>query len=169
MLLESVIKAAQFKIVGGAPFGWQNFGSNARTLEFSKTGDGYDCASVVFDTVTQEVYEITFNPEFDASKNYRWINPTYLDEYKKECLKKGVTFEIFGDSDRWIDCELSEDIVDKISTYFSTGTFDERIMVSLDLSDEAVVALNTLAAAKGVSIDIVAEEILTEELSKRGA
>lgn len=167
MSLQSVIEAAQFRITGGSPFMWKCYGLNARALEFTAAGQEYYSALVYFDSESQVVYEINFHPNANdpasySAQNYRWINPQFLEAHNTESTERGVDPKIYIDEERWIDCDLEEDIVDKISTFFRTGTYDERILVPLDLSDESIKALKDLAEKEGKTIDEIVNNILED-------
>lgn len=164
MSLETIIKAAQFKISGGSPMLWKCYGDNARYLDFS-TNTVEDVASVIFDSVNQTVYEISFHPGED--KYYRWINPEFFEAYMQEAISRDFDHDIVMDDIPWIDCDLEIDITEKINSFFLTGSYDERIMISLDLSDEAIQALVNLAGEKGVSIDDVVNDILIDIIDKK--
>ena len=95
MNLMQVIEACEARICGGAEYQWICYGENARYLDFSDR-DGTDCASVIFDTKTQVVYELHMNvPGYDQA--FGWHNPDFQGAYVKECKRRDVEPDVAWD------------------------------------------------------------------------
>lgn len=76
-------------ITGGGKFQWNCFGDNSWMLDLNK-------ASVVFDTETNEIYEIEFHEYTDNHEDwviYRWFHPDYQEQYLKENAKHPTSNE----------------------------------------------------------------------------
>ena len=77
---QELISAAQFKISGGSEYLWSCYGPHARYLDF--TSDEFDFEmSLVFDSITQEVYESSLYIKGSA---FRWQNPDFIETFKQE-------------------------------------------------------------------------------------
>jgi hypothetical protein len=89
MTLKQIIEACNYRIIGGDPYQWDCYGTDARFLEFSDQ-DGLECVSVVFDSKTQVVYEVNLVvPGYKQA--FGWWNPDFESKYLKEAKKRNVT------------------------------------------------------------------------------
>lgn len=88
MTLIEALTAFKGRVCGGSEYQWQCFGPNARFIDFSDA-DALECGSVIHDTKTFEVYELTLCvPGQDQA--FRWVNPAHLDAYLKESEAHGI-------------------------------------------------------------------------------
>jgi len=99
MKLKDFLKATGYRISGGGEFLWDCYGENAFIIDFSKRKL---VASVVYDTKTQNVYQMTFADE-SKSEPYRYSNPRYLKKHKNEAKKRGHRF-----AQAWDDVDYIE-------------------------------------------------------------
>jgi hypothetical protein len=89
MTLKQIIEACNYRIIGGDPYQWDCYGTDARFLEFSDQ-DGMECVSVIFDSKTQVVYEVNLVvPGYEQA--FGWWNPDFESKYLKEANKRNVT------------------------------------------------------------------------------
>lgn len=87
--LKQITEACNYRIIGGDPYQWDCYGTNARFLEFSDQ-DGTECVSVVFDSKTQVVYEVNLVvPGYEQA--FGWWNPDFEEAYQAECRKRKIT------------------------------------------------------------------------------
>jgi hypothetical protein len=87
--LKDILDAVEYRISGGSDFLWQCFGTNARFLGFANPS-GEEYGDIVFDTKTQEVYNIVAYPT-DTAHGVEWINPKFKEAYFNEAETKNVT------------------------------------------------------------------------------
>lgn len=86
MTLSEILLASEFKIIGGCQYLWPCFGPNARYLDIG-FGSTDQVASVVFDSLTQEVYSTEI---FHDTQAWRWIDSRYVLDYTNECRERGI-------------------------------------------------------------------------------
>lgn len=92
---------------------WDCYGSNAFFIDFSFRKL---ISSVVFDTKTQVIYEITFADE-TKSEPFRYSNPKFIDKRKKEAKKRGHRFSQAWDDVDYIEVSAKQ-ILEKIKSTF---------------------------------------------------
>lgn len=88
MTLIDAITAFKARICNGSTYQWDCFGPNSRYLDFVDA-DGLECGSVVHDTKTFVVYELTLSiPGQDQA--FRWMDPAYVSAHHAESLEHEV-------------------------------------------------------------------------------
>lgn len=132
MQLQDIITAAQFKISEGSEYQWACYGENARFLDFQSDFEDVS-ASCVFDSQNQTVYEATL---YLAEKAYRWLNPEFAEAMRNESFERDIDPRVFLDEYHFSDCEVSEDLIEKITDAFETGTCTNDIVIPLNLTPE---------------------------------
>lgn len=132
MQFQDVITAAKFKISGGSEYQWECYGPNARFLDFDSEFEGVS-AVCVFDSENQTVYEVAL---YLGEKPYRWLNPEFEEAMKNESFDRDIDPRVFLDDTHYADCEVFEDILQKITDAFNTGTCSNDITIVLNLTPE---------------------------------
>jgi hypothetical protein len=120
--------------------------------------------SLVFDTVTQEVYEATV---CDYTKNncYRIINPDYKDDYIYESESRNVDNSQAYDDVNYVDLEL-DDFIEKATAILNGQPYDERVTISFDLPNDMTFILMMQAHKEDITFNQLLENILLAELEK---
>jgi hypothetical protein len=86
-----------FKVGEGWKHNWSCYGPDAYALDWSAIkNDCWVSTGVVYDSVTQIVYEISVWDE-SVDKVYRWINPDYIQKVKREYKSRRLNFKIAYD------------------------------------------------------------------------
>jgi hypothetical protein len=88
MMLMQIIEATGARITGGSEYLWNCYGPNARFLDFADQ-DHTECASVVFDSKTQQVYQLEMHV-LGYDQAFAWRNPSYESAYQAECAERNV-------------------------------------------------------------------------------
>lgn len=166
MQLSKVNETFQHRITGGSEYGWDCYGSNTWSIDYtSKYAHGY----VIFDTVTQRVYEVNVSPAFGAwgtdehePKPYRYIDPDYRLSHATEAEDRNVAFNQAWDDTNWVDLETEEDFIEKATKMFIGETFDTRVSVPLDLDNETILILTMEAHKRDITLNQMVEELLRE-------
>jgi hypothetical protein len=170
MKLNEINNTFQHQITGGSDYGWDCYGSNTWSIEYtSKYAHGY----VIFDTVTQKVYEVNVSPAFGAwgtdehePKPYRYIDPDYRVSHDTEAKDRNIDSNQAWDDTNWVDLETEEDFIDKASKMFVGETFDTRIVVPLDLDNETIIQLSMEAHKRDITLNQMVEELLKKMISE---
>ena len=157
MHISKVNEALDHRITGGSEYQWSCYGSDVRFMDYESD---YAHVSVVFDTITQSVYEATVNSKDESIRPYRWLNPDTKQEYLDECKEKDIDPNEAWDSVKWVDLETEEDFLDKACAIFNGDAFDERVQVPLDLDRDEMFQLMQMAHERDITLNKLVEEIL---------
>lgn len=166
MHLSKVNEALNHRISGGSEYQWNCYGSNSRFLDFESD---YAHASILFDTVTQEVYEATISLKDDShpvDRPYRWIDPDYRLVVSTEAKTRGVDNKIAWDNVEWIELEVAEDWLEKAKAMFNGSRPDSRVVVPLDLSDKELLHLALEAHKRDMTLNKFVEHLLELAIAK---
>lgn len=99
LTIKDFVTAVDYKIGEGYECQWDCYGFSASGLDWCRS-DLSASAAIIYDTKTQEVYEMSVWDCRDA-KVYRWIRPEYIKRHKKEAKARGVKFNIAIDSTKY--------------------------------------------------------------------
>jgi hypothetical protein len=159
--LKEYLEAIDYKITGGSDFGWQCFGPNARYLDCndSEGADGNYSVNALFDSVTQTIYSIEVW-DYVNNREYRWFNPDYKFGYEDESSGRGIDFDESIDGRKYIDLDLAEDILEKITAIVAGKEYDSRVKVPVDFSDEELLKYMKLAHERDMTFNEFVEEAL---------
>ena len=167
--LKQFLEAIQYKITEGSEYLWKCYGESAYSIDYwnGKFDDSVS-ASCIFDTKTQQVYEVQGWDE-KAGVEYRWINPDYIKQVKKEFKAKKIDFTQSIDERKFTDLDVEDDILAKITGMVAGIEYDKRIVVPLDLTEDEEYTLMKMAHKADMSLNKFVEYILTEEITRRQA
>jgi hypothetical protein len=161
--IENFLNTVGHRISGGSEYQWECFGHNARYLD-SEFPDRY-CASIVFDTQTQVVYEATVC-DYSANRAYRWLNPDLKSEFEHEVQSRGVQDQAW-DTVGYTDLDVTEDWLTKAGAIVTGQNYDTRIEVPLEMSDDEMLRLMTMAHEQDITLNQLVEQILTVAIQAR--
>lgn len=160
--IKDFLEATQYKITGGAEYLWKCFGENVRFLDCEN--DAYS-ASIVFDTLTQEVY-IAEVWDYEAHRQYKLINPEFKDVYIKENESKNLDYTNALDNSKFIVLETDEDFLEKATAIVAREHYDTRIQVPLTLSDDEMFQLMKMAHEHDRTLNQMVEHLLRAVIEK---
>ena len=145
-----------FRITEGSEFGWNCFGSYAYALD-SWNGDnqkGYSL-TIVFDTRTQVVYQVEVH-DYKRERAYSFTNPDFIDAYKNEEAERGAIDYDY----KMFELDVIEDWVEKATAIVAGKKYDKRVQVPLNLPDDAMFELMTMAHERDITLNKMVEEVL---------
>jgi hypothetical protein len=157
--LKEFLEAIDYKITEGSQYLWECYGRHARYWDSWEGGADDPNASVIFDTVTHEVYEVTV-VDNQNERGYRMINPAYYKKYKKECKRRGVNPNHMWDDLEYIDLEMKEDLLSKLVAIMRHEEYDTRVSIPLDLTEQEILALSLEAHRRNITLN----ELMTQAL-----
>lgn len=163
--LERYLKAINYRVTEGTEFQWKCFGPGARYLDSSQ-GPGYETdwtVSAVFDQETQQVFMMEVWDQVN-SREYRWIDPNWLKEFQDEARERNLDPDISIDKRQFIDCDLADDILEKITNIVRGQDYDQRIQVELDIEDDMINELMRRAHEQDITLNQLVNNILEQEL-----
>jgi hypothetical protein len=155
--IENFLNTVGHRISGGSEYQWECFGHNARYLD-SEFPDRY-CASIVFDTQTQVVYEATVC-DYSANRAYRWTRPDFKSAYDAEAQHRNADQEAW-DTVGYTDLDVAEDFLTKAEAIVNGQSYDTRVSVPLEMSDDEMLRLMTMAHEQDITLNQLVEQILT--------
>ena len=168
--LAEFVEAINYKITGGSDYGWDCFGPNARYLD-SNDDEGFNgtySASAIFDSCDQTVYSVEVW-DYVNNREYRWINPEYRDAFVNECQDKDVDPNESSDDRKYIDLDVEEDILEKISKIVAGEDYDSRVKVPVDFTDEELLKYMKLAHERDITFNQLVEEALRHAIEEHKA
>ena len=167
--LKDFMEAVGYRITEGSNYGWYCYGGNAYTLDsWNGDQDGHS-ASIVFDTKTQEVYEVSVY-DYTRNRAYRMINPAYKDAHTAECNNRSIIDEAWEMDDgtpvKFIDLETEEDFIEKLSAIVAGEDYDTRVQLPLNLEKDKLYELMLIAHERDMTLNELVEEVLRQEIER---
>lgn len=163
--LKEYLEAIDFKITGGSDYQWKCFGDNARYLDCDSPVLNEYSVSCVFDSVDQTVYTVEAW-DYDNDRCYRWINPDYVNAYKKACKKHNIDFKNACDRMDYVDLDVAADILEKAHAIVLQEEYDDRVQVEVDFTDEDMLQYMKLAHQMDITFNELVEQALRHAIDE---
>lgn len=157
MHLKDVNEKFEHRIAGGSEYTWNCYGTNARYIDYESE---HATGSCIFDTTTQEIYEVSVDIKNSEHRPYRWLNPVTKHIMYEEAAYRKVDADKAWDDVTWIDLETEDDFLEKANAIFKGEPFDTRVSVPLDLNDEELFAMMKLAHQRDITLNQLMVEVL---------
>lgn len=161
--LKDFMEVVGYRITEGSDYGWQCFGYSAYRLDsWDGNLDGHT-VSIVFDTKTQEVYEVE---AFDYANDraFRMINPAYREAFNAESEDREIIDMAWEKDDgtpvKYIDLESAEDFLEKASAIVAGEEYDVRVQVPLNLEKDMLYDLMLMAHERDLTLNQLVEVAL---------
>ena len=165
--LKEFMEAVNYRITEGSEYGWQCYGPNAYALDsWNGEQDGHS-AGIVFDTRTQEVYQVTAY-DYTRERAYRLINPAYKEMHDEEGQDRGSNTKEAWEDVEYTDLETEADFIEKLTAIVNEEDYDTRVEIPVDFSDEELLTYMKLAHEKDVTFNQLIEEALREAIARHG-
>ena len=166
--LEQFMKTVDYRITEGNTYDWQCYGNNAYSLSAwnGVHGAGGWSANITFDTKDQTVYEVDMC-DYTNDRAYRVINPDFVSAFEKESETRAVPLNQAWDEVDYVDLEVEQDWLEKAQAIVSGETYDTRVQVPLDFSDEELFEYMKLAHEQDVTFNQLVTQALTEFIQLR--
>ena len=170
LTLKDFMEICNYRITEGSDYMWQCFGPSAYCLDsWDGDQDGHTL-SIVFDTRTQTVYQVTAY-DYKNERAYRMTNPEYLEAFKNECEDREVLDMAWERDDgtpvNYTDLEVEEDFIEKASAIVAGVEYDENIKVPLNLEKDQLFELMLSAHNRNITLNELVEEILRAEIERQ--
>lgn len=164
--IKEFLEAIKYRITGGDEYMWDTYGPTARYLDYEVVNSPINdvSASAVYDIATQAIYEMQVW-DANAKKEYRWINPLFAKAYKAECKKRGSPYKKSVDGRKFIDLDLASDILEKITAIVDNKPYDTRVQIELELSDDEISVLMTIAHERDITLNQLVEKVLEKSMN----
>lgn len=166
--IKQFMEVVGYRITEGSDYLWRCFGDNAYSL--SSWNEDYEGHSlnIVFDTKTQEVYMAEVC-DYKHGRAYRLISPVHRYAYKAYARKHNEQYanQAWDDVD-FVDLETTEDFMSKSRAIVEGRDYDLRVQVPLELENEELFKLMTLAHERDITLNQMVEQILREVIEREG-
>lgn len=166
--LNDFLECIDYRITDGSEYQWPCYGPNARGLEFWNgiTSDEGCSVTCVFDSKTQFVYEMQAW-DYLARREYRWIHPGYIESNAVEAKRRNLDFFESFDGNKYIELEVVEDILEKATAIANLEEYDTRILVPIDIPDDEMFILMTMAHERDITLNELVNEIMRDKVNEK--
>lgn len=167
--IKQFMEICDFRITEGNDYQWQCFGHSAYCLDsWNGEQDGHTI-SIVFDTRTQEVYQVMAY-DYANGRAYRMTNPNYKDDFTSECKERDVTdlaWELDdGTPIKYIDLEVENDFISKATAIVAGHDYDTRIQLEINMPDDVLFQMMKLAHDRDITFNRLVEIALQEAIDQ---
>jgi hypothetical protein len=163
--IKDFMETVGYRITEGSEYQWQCYGDKAYSLDsWSGRQDGHT-VSIVFDTVTQTVYEATAY-DYQRNRAYRLIHPDYRTAHNNEAESRAVDADQAWDDVRFVDLETDQDFLAKAQAILADRAYDTRVEVPLDLDDDTLFGLMKMAHEQDITLNQLVERILLKAIQE---
>jgi hypothetical protein len=161
--LKEWMEVVDYRITEGCNFLWNCYGNHAYSLDsWDGVHDGKSF-SIIFDTKTQEVYEVQAH-DFKNQRAYRIINPEYLSAMQTEATRRDCNKTEAWEGVDYVDLEAEDDWIQKALAIQAGEDYDTRVTIPLDLDDDIVFTLMKMAHERDLTFNEFVEDVLREQL-----
>lgn len=145
MIISELAEILEYNITAGGSYQDSRYvNGNAWVLIFKSK---YGSVDVLFNTVTQEVYQVCIDDHASKDKSYKWYGPGAV----KETQQVDASYCILEDE---------TDMQEKAYAIFRGEEFDKRIVIPLDMPDDVLLKLAMEAHKRDITLNKYFEEII---------
>lgn len=163
--LKQWMEVVGYRITEGSDYTWNCYGHNAYSLDSWNGDQEGHSLSIVFDTQTQVVYEVTAY-DYARERAYILVNPDYRDLWLKEGQAHGVDPREAWEGVNYVELEVEEDFLEKAQGIVNDQEYDTRVQIPVNFDRDDLMLLMTLAHEADMSLNAYVEMTLTEYLTK---
>jgi len=157
--MKEWMELVDYRITEGSDYGWECYGPNSYALDsWNGEQDGHSF-SIVFDTKTQEVYEVQAH-DYVHNRAYRMFNPDYKFEHAVESANREVSLDEAWDDVNYVDLDVDDDFIQKCLAIRAGEDYDTRVSVPVNFSDEELLAYMKIAHDRDITFNQLVEEAL---------
>jgi hypothetical protein len=157
--LKEFMEICDYKITEGSEYCWQCFGPTAYRLDsWNQDHEGHS-VSIVFDTKTQVVYEVSAY-DYRNNRAYRLINPDYKDAHDNEANGREVDINQAWDDVDYVDLDVDDDFIQKALAIVNEEDYDTRVSVPVDFTDEELLTYMKIAHERDITFNQLVEDAL---------
>jgi hypothetical protein len=170
LTLKDFLLATDYRVSELYNYQWQSYGDRAANMSYV-AGDLASISSsvsIVYDLRTNEAYEMQ---AWDAVNNreYRWFNPAYKEAHEQEAKRRGVDTKQSYDNNKFIDLEVEEDIIEKVTAISRGLPYDEGVLIPLDMTDAEFMTVALAAHKANMTLNAYMNNILAEIVKQEKA
>jgi hypothetical protein len=155
--LKDFLESINYSITEGWDYQWSCFGPNAYGLDHSNS-PAENSLSVIFDKQNQTVYSAEAH-DYENRRSYRLMNPEFVEAYRAEVKSRGSE-DCAYDGVSFVDLETEEDFLEKARAIFLGESYDTRISIPIDFTDEEMLTYMLEAHKRDMTFNQFVEEAL---------
>lgn len=160
--IKDWMETVGYRITEGSDYGWNCYGENSYCLDsWNRIQEG-NSLSIVFDTITQTVYEVQAH-DYLNHRSYRIINPEYQEAYRREAKVRDVDPDCAWDNVNYVDLETDEDWMEKAQAIVDGVDYDTRVQIPIELPESDLLELFKLAHKRDITLNQLVEEIIIKQ------
>jgi hypothetical protein len=165
--LKEFMEVVNYRVTEGSDYCWNCFGDNAYSLSAWNGihGKGGWSANIVFDTQTQETYEVDIC-DYTNDRAYRIINSEYKQAYIDESDDRGELGNQAWDGVDFIDIDVDDDWIQKSLAIVAGEVYDTRVQMPVDFSDEDLLKYMKAAHELDITFNQYVEQALKAAIDK---
>jgi hypothetical protein len=165
--LKQFLEIGNYRVTEGSEYWWDCFGPNAYTIDVQVGKWDTPSASIIFDRVTQEVYQASVH-DYQNSRAYRlFCNQTYKQAHDDEAVRKNVNGREAWDDVDYTDLEMEEDFLEKMTAIMDGKPYDTKIAVPLDLDNDTLFKMMKMAHERDITFNQLVETCLRQAIAER--
>lgn len=162
--LKEWMEVVDYRITEGSNYLWNCYGPNSYSLDsWDGRHGGGSSFTVIFDTRTQEVYEVQAH-DYDNNRAYRVINPNYDGAMFAEAGLKKVNKNEAWEGVDYTDLESDDDWIQKALAIFAGEDYDTRVTIPLNLDDDDLLHLMKMAHEADLTFNEYIENVLRDQI-----
>lgn len=164
--MKEWMELVDYKITEGSDYGWSCFGPNSYQLSNwnGVHGKGGYSFNIVFSTKSHKVYSVEVC-DYTNDCAYRMINPDYEKNHSKEAKSRDVSMNQAWDDVGYVDLEVDDDFIEKCLAIKEGTSYDTRIQIPVDFSDEELLRYMKLAHDRDMTFNAFVGEVLRSALN----
>ena len=168
--IKEWMELTDYKITEGSDYGWGCYGPNAYTLDSwnGVHGKGGYSFSIIFSTKSQKVYEVSMC-DYTNDRAYRMINPKFQKKHDKEAEARNVNLNEAWDDVDYVDLDVDDDFIQKALAIRAGETYDTRVQVEVDFSDEDLLQYMKIAHERDITFNELVEQALRHAIDEYDA
>lgn len=163
--LKQWMEVVGYRITEGSEYCWSCYNHNAYSLDSWNGDHNGHSLSIIFDTQTQEVYEVQAH-DYKRNRAYRLINPEYKAKHDQEACDRDIDAREAWDEVNYVDLETDDDFLDKAWAIVNDQDYDTRVEVPLTLPEDALFRLMQLAHEQDITLNQLFENVLRDEIDR---
>jgi hypothetical protein len=157
--VKEFMEIIDYKITEGSQYMWNCYGPNAYRLDsWNGHQDGHS-VSIIFDTNTQEVYEVSAY-DYRNNRAYRLINPDYKAEHDLEAEGRNILGNQAWDDVDYVDLDVDDDFIQKAIAIVAEEEYDTRVQMQVEFLDDELLQYMKLAHDRDITFNQLVEEAL---------
>jgi hypothetical protein len=162
--IKKWMELADHKITECSDYGWACYGPNAYQLSSWNGihGAGGYSFNIVFDTRTQEVYEVDAC-DYSRDRAYRLIAKDHRENHRREAEAHrhlSIGLNTAWDGVDFVDLESAKDFLRKARAIKSGEDYDTRVDILVDFSDRELLQYMKVAHNRDITFNQLVEQAL---------